>query len=87
MEEYVEIKKSDIIFAGSTIEEKKANELIYDLSSENENLCEENQQLKKQIEDLKQFLKNYTKVSKILNEIRVCNEILQKLEELNKDEY
>ena len=53
---YVELKKENIIFKGDTEEEKKLNEMIYQLSLENDFLYEENEELKEQIKLFKKDL-------------------------------
>ncbi len=49
-EYYVEVKKENIKFAGKTEEEKKLNEMIYDLTLENDALYEENKSLKEKLD-------------------------------------
>ena len=58
-EHYIEIKKENIKFAGKTKEEKKLNEMIYDLTLEIDSLQQENKELKEQYLELEdKYIKN-----------------------------
>lgn len=60
MNKYIELPKEKIQFNGNTEEEKKANELIFDLTLENDRLQQENKQLKEQLaEDKKVKIENW----------------------------
>lgn len=54
MTKYVEIKREKLQFCGNTPEEKKANELIYDLTLENDSLNQDKEKLIKYLEDKKE---------------------------------
>ena len=55
---YVEITKDDVEFAGNTEEERKMNELIYDLSLENDALTQEVKELHNTLDSIKDYV-NY----------------------------
>lgn len=89
MNKYVELTKDMLTFHGDTEEEKKANELIYDLSLENDALFEENKKYKevidraiKIIED-NYYSKNTTDIDKIVvsnNKLLQVRSILKEVE-------
>ena len=53
---FVELPRESITFCGSTEEEKKANELIFDLSLENDGLQQELERYKNIIDELEIYL-------------------------------
>ena len=58
MNKYVEIKREKLQFCGNTPEERKANELIYDLTLENDSLNQDKENLIKYLEDKIKELKD-----------------------------
>lgn len=54
---YVKLPREKIQFCGNTEEEKKANELIFDLTLENDSLQRENQQLREQLQQRDEVIK------------------------------
>lgn len=56
---FVELPRNHINFYGKTKEEKKANELIFDLSLENDYLNKEIDRLNSVINELEKWLKEY----------------------------
>ena len=75
---YIELKKENIIFKGKTEEEKKANELIYDLVLENDALYNQNKELKERLDyEIQNHImsdKNYCEI------ISNCKNILTEFE-------
>lgn len=61
MDKYIELPRENIKFCGNTEEEKKTNELIFDLTLENDSLHQENQQLKEQIQQRDEVIEEIIK--------------------------
>lgn len=55
-EKYIELPREKIEFYGNTEEEKKAKELIFDLTLENDNLSQKNKELRDKNLDLQQII-------------------------------
>lgn len=53
---FVELPRESIVFCGNTEEEKKANELIFDLSLENDGLQQELERYKNIIDETIEYL-------------------------------
>ena len=56
MNKYIELPKEKITFYGETKAERKANELIFDLTLENDRLYQENKNLQQRIDKAIEFL-------------------------------
>lgn len=73
---FVELPKDKITFAGDTEEEKKANELIFDLSLENDALGKENERLQKRIDKAIEYINNLWKKKSYYEDIDNCMKYL-----------
>ena len=72
-EEYIELPREKITFYGETKAERKANELIFDLTLENDRLYQENKDLQQRINKIMEIieLNQYSYGYQIKDEILV----------------
>ena len=83
----IPITKKDITFYGNTEEEKKANEMIFDLSMTIDRQQQELDQYKNNWEELKTYLEQATGNLKIIeHDDYICYEnVLNKMKELEEE--
>ena len=82
MSNYVKLPREKIKFNGNTKEEKKLNELVFDLSLENDALHQEIKELKEKLDiETNNYEIIYDYISQInrLLGVETCEEILEKI--------
>lgn len=83
----MELPRENIEFYGDTPEEKKMNEVIYDLSLENDSLCQEITQLTNNWNELEEWLEESKKICKENDNnigVNFINIVLDKMKEIKE---